>query len=48
VPIFDCSRFSSCGSLTVRLEDVEYRFALADTDEKLERTLNVRRFAALN
>jgi len=27
--------------LTSRLEDVHYRFALADTDEKLEKTLKV-------
>jgi hypothetical protein len=27
--------------LTNRLEDVQYRFALADTDEKLARTLKV-------
>ena len=27
--------------LTHRLEDVQYRFALADTDEKLGRTLKV-------
>ena len=37
---FDCTSLE-LSRLTSRLEDVQYRFALADTDEKLERTLKV-------
>jgi len=39
---FDCTHILETPSLlTRRLEDVHYRFALADTDEKLEKTLKV-------